>query len=402
MIGQARLVWQNMRLRPGRSLILVNCIATLTALLVAATLIDHASQAGISLGIERLGADLVAVPRDIDQQVLRAYLSGNDVEFYMPNAIENNVGECPFVAQTSSQLYLRSLTNAACCSVWSVFLIGFDPQTDFLVRPWLSKHRDKNLGPNDILVGAAIQAEPGMTMKFYGHPFKVAGTLDAGGMGLDTAVFLPIHTARKMIADSVVKAAASPGIASDQISAVFIRLKPNDQGGLPAWKAAYELERLIPEISIIRPADITVKARENLAVGLRALYTVSFSVWPMTALLVGLIFTMAAHERQQEIGLLRAMGATRGVIFRMILFEALIISIAGAAIGLGLSFGLVAVFARMIALRLEIPFAFPSLCELMRIFVEALLLAIATGSVSALIPACKISAQEPYEAIRRP
>lgn len=401
MTGRVGLAWQNIRMRPGRSVILVTSIATLTALLVAATLIDHASREGLRLGIARLGADLVAVPRHVDHQLIRAYMTGEAVRFYMPDAVEDKIRQCPFIARTSSQLYLRSLSGAACCSVWNVFLIGIDPETDFTVKPWLAGHRDVRIGPDDVLVGAAFQARPGTTLRFFGHPFIVAGVLDAGGMGLDTAVFLPIRTARRMMAEAAEKAGQSSRIAPDQISAVFIRLKSGEQGGLPGWKAAYELERTIPEISVIRPADITVKAQKNLALGLQTLYAISFVVWSMTALLIGLVFMMAAHERQQEIGLMRAMGATRWFVFQIIQLEAIIISATGALIGLVISVSLVVLFARMISMQLEIPFAFPSLVDMLRLSLRALLLALVTGTVAAMIPAVKSSAQEPYEAIRR-
>jgi putative ABC transport system permease protein len=397
----AGLAWGNLIQRPWRTAILVVCIACLVGMQLAATIIDHASRQGLKLGLQRLGADLVAVPRQLDSTLVQAYMTGKAAVFYMPGLFEQRIQDLEFVKQTSPQLYIESLSNAACCSSWNVFLIGFDPQTDFTVRPWLNKHRDIQLGPADILVGAAIQSFPGMAYKFYGQTFTVAGTLDSIGMGLDYSVFIPMAGVKRMIAESGTKAEKRLNIAPDQISAVLIKLKSEGFGGLPGWKAAYEIERLIPEITIIRPSDITIKVQNNLSGTLKTLTVASFAIWPMTVLLVGLVFMMVVHERQREIGLMRAMGSTRLFIFRMIQIEALMISTLGAVLGLIVSSGIVISFERMIALKLEIPFTIPGNFELLGIAAFSFGLAVITGILAAMIPALRVSAMEPYEAIRR-
>jgi putative ABC transport system permease protein len=121
----------------------------------------------------------------------------------------------------------------------------------------------------------------------------------------------------------------------------------------------------------------------------------------VTVLLIGLVFAMAANERMREIGLLRAMGATRGFIFRMIIGEALVIAGAGALIGLAVSIGIMAAFARLIALTLEVPLYRPGAVELAELMVAAAVLALLTGAAAAFIPAAQLSRLEPYEAIRR-
>jgi putative ABC transport system permease protein len=401
MKSVAGLAWKNIVRRPWRNAILTACMASLVGLLVAATLIEAASTKGLRLGIDRLGADLVAVPRNLDSRLIQSYMTGEAAIFYMAADIEKKIRDFPFVEKTSPQLYIKSLTGAACCSSWNVFLIGFDQNTDFTIKPWLNKHQDRPLGENDILVGAGVQSFSGMAIKFYGHEFRVAGTLDPGGMGLDTSIFIPIEAARRMIAESKIKAKKPLDIQNNQISAVLIKLKNASDGGLPGWKASYELQNALPEISIIEPADITLRTQKNLAGTLKTIYAASYAVWPMTALLIGLVFFMAVKERQRELGLLRAMGATRLDIFKMIHIEALIVSAAGALAGIIISAGLVVLFQRMISMTLEVPFSFPSSYELMIIAASATGLAIITGAVAAMLPAAMSCMMEPYEAIRK-
>jgi putative ABC transport system permease protein len=395
------LIRRDLIRRPIRNGVLVLCVAAVVGMQVAAALLDRASRRGLEIGIERLGADLVAVPRGLSGELMRSYMTGDAALFYMDRALSKKIAGFDFVERVSEQVYIKSLSGAACCSAWNVFLIGFDPETDFTVRPWLKRHKHIEIGPDQVLVGAAFDVEPGQTLKFYGRELEVAGVLDPTGMGLDTTVFIPNHTAYLMAEESVEKAVEPLDLPRDRISAALIKLKPEDRGGAPAYRAAYDLEMAIPEISVIQRDDLLIKVQKNLSNTLGALRSASYAVWPVTALLIGLVFAMAANERRREIGLLRAMGATRAFVFRMILVEALMVAGCGTAVGLAASIGLVAGFSRLISVRLEVPFYWSAAEDTAFIMIAASALALLTGAIAAMAPAVRSSLMEPYEAIRR-
>jgi len=399
--GLISLVFRNLWRRPGRNGILIVCVAVVVGLEVAAALIDRASRRGVELGIERLGADLVAVPYGLDQAVADSYLTGEPALFYMDSALADRIASFEFVERTSAQVYLKSLTGASCCSTWNVFLIGFEPDRDFTVRPWLRQHLERPLGPDEVLVGSALFSEPGAAMMFYGHEFTVAGGLAPTGTGLDSTVFIPLATARLMARESRVKAEKPLELDDDRISAVMIKLKPEAEGGLPGYRAAYQLEMAIPEISVIQPDDLLLRVHKNLGATLKLLRAAGYAVWPAIALLIGLVFVMAARERQRELGLLRGLGATRSFIFRMIMLEALLVAALGTGLGLLASAGLVSGFSRLISKTLAIPFFMPAVSELTLVFAAASALALLTAALAALLPSLQASLMEPYEAIRR-
>jgi len=395
------LIRTNLLRRPFRNAVLALCVASVAGLQTAAWIIDHASKAGLERGLERLGADLVAVPRGAQDDLEDAYITGDAKLHYMPRSIQDKIADFPFVDKTSPQLYIKSLTGASCCSAWSVFLIGFDPRTDFTIRPWLDMRPGRTIGPDQVLLGAALGGEPGMEMKFYGHKYEVAGVLEPSGMGLDSTVFIPIDTAYLMATESSTKAEKTLELTRDQISAVLIKVVPKDRGGKSPAMAAFELERAIPEISVIQRQSIVERVDKNISGTLGALRSASYSVWPVTALLIGLVFAMAANERGHEIGLLRAVGSTRWFVFRLIVFEALAIAGAGALAGLIASVGLVGGFGKLIAKSLSIPFYWPPSNELIGVLLAAFCLALLTAAAAAFLPALQAARMEPYEAIRR-
>jgi putative ABC transport system permease protein len=318
----------------------------------------------------------------------------------MDGEVEKKITDQPFVAAASSQLFIKSLSQASCCSAWNVFLVGFDPETDFTIRPWLGAHLDRPLRDDEVLVGAVMGAEPGAALKFFGTHFKVAGRLEATGMGLDAAVFMPMKGAHRMAADSARLAEQKLEIGEGQISAVLIRLRPELGGGLPAYRAAFELEQAIPEISILQPDDLVVRTHKSLASALGGLRSAGYAVWAVTAALIGLVFAMAANERRREIGLLRALGAGRGKVFSMIVGEALAITAAGAALGLVAGFGLTGMFSRLIAMSLKMPLRWAPWPDLAGLGAAAAALALLTGAAAVLVPAIRAALMEPYESIR--
>lgn len=104
------------------------------------------------------------------------------------------------------------------------------------------------------------------------------------------------------------------------------------------------------------------------------------------------IMTIAVGERTGEIGLLRAIGATRGHILRLFLFESLLLAAVGGAAGLVLGFGLAAF------LGLAVP-ALPVQPSIGYVLL-AVALALVIGLTAGIAPARHAAAMQPLEALR--
>ena len=104
------------------------------------------------------------------------------------------------------------------------------------------------------------------------------------------------------------------------------------------------------------------------------------------------IMTIAVSERVSEIGLLRAIGAERGMVFRLFLGEALLLSLAGGAGGVLLGISLVQIAAAFIpALPVQLAWSY-----ILAAFAISLLIGIAAG----VVPAIKAARLNPLEALR--
>ena len=110
---------------------------------------------------------------------------------------------------------------------------------------------------------------------------------------------------------------------------------------------------------------------------------------------------MAVAERTREIGVLRALGASRGDVFRLVWLEAIPICAAGAAFGLGAALALS--FWMEQWLRRQLPFTPSGQFVHWEWRTAALSVAAAAtlGGLAALLPAWRAAWVAPIEAIRR-
>ncbi|HET9221210.1 MAG TPA: ABC transporter permease [Roseiflexaceae bacterium] len=110
-------------------------------------------------------------------------------------------------------------------------------------------------------------------------------------------------------------------------------------------------------------------------------------------LVVGMVIYSATVERQREYGVLKAIGARNGVLYRTVVTQALVVASVGALVGLGAAFGI----ARLImALRPQFLIVLePSAIA------WSLLAGLAMALLAALIPVRAIAGLAPAEIFRR-
>jgi putative ABC transport system permease protein len=103
------------------------------------------------------------------------------------------------------------------------------------------------------------------------------------------------------------------------------------------------------------------------------------------------IMTIAVSERVSEIGLLRAIGAERRIIFKLFLFEALTLSAVGGLSGVVIGISIVGLLGGLIpALPTELAWEYIAV---------GFILSLAIGIISGLLPAIKAARLDPLQAL---
>jgi len=393
-VGLWRITLFNLLRRPGRS-----AAAGLGVILAAATafaggLISMGVGRALDVGLNRLGADLMVVPRGAVEATHQALVVGEPVAFYMDAAITEQVRAVPGVQLASPQLYVETLASSACCT-GRIFLVGFDPATDFTVQPWLERQLGRTLGSDEIIVGNHVLVLPGQTMMFYGSEFKVADRLDASGLGMDETVFLPAGSVPAMAKASLTKAEQPLNVPEGKVSALMVRVA--EAGKADSIAAA--IEQRVQGVSVLTSGQITRGVARDLDGLMSWLLPVGAGAILISVLLFAVLFSAIAAERAREIGLLRAVGATERQAVIALVGEALLLGVLGGLLGVGVGLALYAIFQNAILFSYALPFLWPAAGVQVLLTVAVVGASGLLAAMAAAYPTLRIARLDPHYAI---
>lgn len=156
-----------------------------------------------------------------------------------------------------------------------------------------------------------------------------------------------------------------------------------------------EIEHRNPQLATARTASDYGKIDRNLV-----LITAANVGGSILALFIGATGVMntsllSFFERIREFGLLRAVGWSRRRLFRLVVGEALLVSLVGAGLGIGIGFGAVEGLTRLHQLRGVFRPAYDSM-----IFARALGFAFGMALLGALYPAVRAASLTPLSALQ--
>lgn len=388
---------KNLKRKLTRTWLLFAIVAVVSCTLFTATLFLKSINNALKIGTYRLGADILVVPASAEAKAKSALLSGEPTQFLMDRSVLDRVRHVEGVKAATPQLFIKP-TSFSCCFNVDVFLVAFDPETDFTVKPWLEKNLNRKLGLNEIITGRSVPVIVGDMIPFFGTNFRVAGTMEPTGMDFfDRAVFMSLDAAYKMAEESKTKALQPIEIGRDKISTVLVQVDDD----ITPDRVAVRIEYAISGVKALVSDRVISTVRNQLSGLIRAIIIISIVLWFIVLLIMAFAFYMIVNERRREIGLLRAMGANKNHISAILLSEASLLSAGGGATGVVLGFGLLMSFKDLMLHYLKLPYLFPSPADLTVLIAGAVIFSLATGLLSALLPSLAILKMEPYEAIRR-
>lgn len=324
-----RVPLMTIRAHPIRSLIIAVLALAQAACLFGGFILVGAMRAELTLAERRLGADLVVYPTACLNQVekKRLLMLGTPVGCHQPRSALARMSSNEDIAAVSYQLYM-SETLADGSTRW---IVGFEPETDFALSPWIAEGEGTSLPRGSVLVGSAVPGADGQTLSVFGRERPIGAHLLTTGSELDDAVFVSMDTLSDMMADARaagedVDASLDP---STDYSAALVRASDSDAiESVTNWINLY-----VRKVSAVRAADALVGA----ASGIRAHRGVAIGVLGATwlVLLGALIVVQVSlmNERMQELAVWRSIGASRSIMSRVMLSESSLLHALGALAG---------------------------------------------------------------------
>jgi len=382
----ARVASVGVRTRKLRAALSALGIAIGVAAIVAVLGLSSSSQAGLLAQISKLGTNLLTVTNGQS-------FSGQTVE--LPRAAPGMIGRIGPVTQVQETGTVKNTSayrsplipttdgNALSVDATSLGLLQ-TLRTTMAQGSFLNAETEHE--PVAVL-GAAAAQRLGIDRVFSGERvwvggqwFYVAGVLNPAALvpSIDSSVLVGFPAAQTYLGFDGNPSTIYVRADTDDVAAVQAVLadtaNPEDPGGVDVSQ---------PSAALVAQADAQ-SAFNGLFLGLGAV-----------ALLVGAvgvanIMVISVLERRSEIGLRRALGATRGHIRVQFLAEAILLSLLGGTVGVGLGVLSTAVYAATKGWAIVVP-----VLAWGGGFGAALLI----GAVAGLLPALRAARMSPTEAL---
>jgi putative ABC transport system permease protein len=176
------------------------------------------------------------------------------------------------------------------------------------------------------------------------------------------------------------------------LSLAFVQREP----GVTKHELARRVAEDNPNLAVIESAEEFGRADRNYEFIRTADRAATIVAVFVGALIVANAMMLALVERTREFGVLRSIGWSRWQLIALIVGEAFIVSLAGAAIGVGLAVAATEVLSHVSALHGVLQPEYQS-----GIFFRALITAAVVGFLGSMYPAVRVAFLSPMEALRR-
>jgi putative ABC transport system permease protein len=308
----SKLVFENLKHKPMRSLLSVFLIAIPVTLILCLVGLSRGMLQESARRAQGVGADILVRPPKTS--VLS--LTGAPI----PEKLADLIQQQPHVA-----LALGMMTHpiSSATFVSGVDLAAFNRMSG----GFRYLEGGPFQGPNDIIVDQYYARQnkihAGETITdVLNHPWHVSGVVEPGKMA---RLVVPLKTLQDLTGNT------------GKVSEIFV--KCDSPRSIP--QVLQELQKLLADYNIYTMEEFTsLFTVENVQGGaLRNFIDVMVGIGVVIGFAVVLLsMYMAVLQRTREIGILKALGASRWFILKVILAEAAVMGIGGVIIGIALSF----------------------------------------------------------------
>ena len=386
------LAYKNLRRRKFRSFLTIGGVAVAVAVLVSLLGFNAGYQEALTSDVDKMGYQVVVTAkgcpyeaatmilngeaglRFIDEDIYKQITSDPDIDkitpllaqlAYDPEKMDGKGGFTNYLGIEESYIQLK-------------------PNVEFITGEWFSGNN-----VNEAILGydaaESEQKSVGDKISIPGKDitFTIVGVFNRTATQEDGVIFLPLKTTQRIFD------------VEGKLTGIGIKLKQIE-------KISEFEERLYPIASIQVISMSQVKGTILNLVNSAKILIMSVAFIAIFVAILGVINTilMSVSERTQEIGIMKAIGASKLDIFQLIWIETLIVCTLGGIFG-----SIIAIFGGNLVellVRNVMPYA-PSgklLLITPDLLAYSFLGVIVVGIISGLLPALKAASMRPIEVIR--
>ncbi len=376
---------------------LLATVVILSVMLFSVTVISVSLKKGMGNMRKRLGADIMLVPKGEREKAENMLLEGSRSNFYFDGAVYEKVQSIDGISDSTSQCFLKSL-SADCCSS-EVQIVFFDPDSDFVVGPWIETEYKQKLSGDAVIVGSDIVSEDGK-IKLFGQEYAIASKMARTGTALDSSVYFSTDAKAELLKNAEEKGSflTEEQKKGDILSSIFI----NVDGSHTTEQVIDSAHKTIGDIfDVVYPKKLHESLSGSLGKITGVVNVISLSLGILLVAILLIINSIIMKGRKPEIALLRVLGHRKKDLIRKLLSEMGLISLAGALGGSLLGALIVIPFGRYIGKSLDMPYLGPGIASVLiqiLLIVCIVILIVFLASVFFIIHTTNT---EPYLALRK-
>lgn len=393
-----KLALANLKCHMGRTVGLTVLVALLAFVALAGSLVMSSLQSGLDSLEARLGADIIVAPKTAKSQanLEEVLVEGVPGSFYMDAPVVDEIAARDGVEKVSAQYYLATV-KAGCCSM-PVQVIGFDPETDFTVQPWIARTYGGELERDTVVVGCNITGAPGSTIRLYGIDCTIVSKLEETGTSLDTAVFATNETLRDLIDGSSARGLAVLEERNPEEVVSTVQVKLAD--GYRVDDVAGDINLHVRGVWATPTRSMTSGVADGVAGTSRVIGALMAVIWVLAIVVLVVAFSMTGKQRSREFAVLRVVGASRSLLSQLVLTEAFVISFVGAFVGVVAALVAVIAFNGAIEGALGLPFLLPAVSSMALFGALAFVVALVAGPAASAVSARRLSRVDVGQVLR--
>ncbi len=317
---------QEWRRRPWRMGVTTAGIAIAVGALFSLLAFQRGYQTGVRDELEHLGAHVLVVPKGCPFDAASIALHGANWPCYLKERYVDEVRSVSGIAAAAPCFMTAFYGDDGEQSVY----VGIETNILSLKRSWKIQGRFP-VAEGELLVGSEIARRHGWKIGdevalpgFNGQTGRVAGILSATHSADDMFIYLGLADAQKRLHHP------------DEITHVLVRL--SDPNALD--QAVAQLRGCDAGLAMnVVPLAHVYHTIQSLANSTRLLLgSIAIIALLIAGTGVSNTILIAVTERTSEIGVMRAIGASRGDVFRLVLLETIQVCVSGAIVGVSLAF----------------------------------------------------------------
>ena len=351
--------------------------------------------------IAKMGENLLTINAgEMKRRGGRLRLAGNvttlnlrDVD-YLSQEVSGLTLVAPFEIKEMKVKYLQVLTATNVAGSTPEFLKTRNYQ---IASGEMFNERDQKLRAKVAVVGNTViknmfgEDDPlGKTVRINAIPFKVIGVfegkgLDSDGIDQDDILLIPITSMlRRLLNQNYISTIYAKADSRENIDRVAVKIKTLLRDRHKISDDAEDDFTIISQLDLENLKAETSELFTRLIVGVAAISLVVGGIGILAVMLI------SVKERTREIGVRRAVGATKGDIVGQFLFESILIGLfggcSGVVLGVGITLGITAWGIGNLILDMQSIYVSTGVCT-------------AIGIMFGLFPAIKASRLDPMVAL---